>query len=228
VTSAMQPPAADTAGLPRAPDVAQFEVGLLENFCEILWCPHTRLAAIVDPAFEVDHLLREARSRDLRVTKILITHSHADHIDGVEELVGQTGAVTYVHPSEAAKLEPLARELITVSDRMDIAIGNCGVRVLETFGHTVGGVCYLADGWVVTGDVLFVRGCGRTDFPGGNPRSMWESLQRLAALPEEFRVYPGHNYGPTATSSISTELAENPYLRCASYEEFETLRTRRK
>ena len=135
MTGAAQPPTTDTAGLPGAPDVVQLEVGLLENFCEILWCPRTREAAIVDPAFEIDHLLREARTRDLRVTKILITHTHADHIDGVEELVGQTGAVTYVHPSEAAKVAPLARDLVTVSDRMDIAIGECGVRVIETFGR---------------------------------------------------------------------------------------------
>jgi hydroxyacylglutathione hydrolase len=205
----------------------QVEVGMLENFCEILWCPRTREAAIVDPAFEIDRLMREVRTRDLRVSKILITHSHADHIDGVEELVARTGAVTFVHPNEAAKLAPLARELILVSDRTDIAIGDRGVRVLETFGHTVGGVCYVAEGWVVTGDVLFVRGCGRTDFPGGNSRALWDSLQRLAALPEEFRVYPGHNYGPTVTSSIGTEVAENPYLRCADFEAFRALRERR-
>jgi hydroxyacylglutathione hydrolase len=220
-------PSTDTAGLPVAPEVVQVEVGMLENFCEILWCPRTREAAIVDPAFEIDRLMREVRTRDLRVSKILITHSHADHIDGVEELVARTGAVTHVHPNEAAKLAPLARALILVSDRMDIAIGDRGVRVLETFGHTVGGVCYVADGWVVTGDVLFVRGCGRTDFPGGNSRALWDSLQRLAALPEEFRVYPGHNYGPTVTSSIGTEVAENPYLRCADFEAFRALRERR-
>jgi hydroxyacylglutathione hydrolase len=220
-------PATDTAGLSAAPEVLQVEVGMLENFSEILWCPRTRQAAIVDPAFEIDRLMREVRTRDLEVTKILITHSHADHIDGVEELVARTAAVTYVHPNEAAKLAPLARAMITVTDRMDIAIGDCGVRVLETFGHTVGGVCFVADGWVVTGDVLFVRGCGRTDFPGGDTRSMWASLQRLAALPEEFRVYPGHNYGPTVTSSIGTEIAENPYLRCPDFEAFRVMRERR-
>jgi hydroxyacylglutathione hydrolase len=218
--------AGDTAGLPAAPEVLQVEVGLLENFCEILWCPRTREAAVVDPAFEIDRLLREAETRDLRLTKILITHTHADHIDGVEELVARTGAVTYVHALEAAKVAPLAREVVTVNDRMDVAIGGCGVRVLETFGHTAGGVCYLADGWVVTGDVLFVRSCGRSDFPGGDTRALWDSLQRLAALPEEFRIYPGHNYGPTATSSIATELRENPFLRCADFEQFRTLRDR--
>ena len=100
------------------------------------------------------------------------------------------------------------------------------MRALETFGHTTGGTCFLADGFIVTGDVLFVRGCGRTDFTGGNTAAMWSSLQRLLALPEETKVYPGHNYGPTPTSTLSSEALENPYLRCKTFEEFRQLRER--
>jgi hydroxyacylglutathione hydrolase len=221
----------DTAGLPPAPEVRQVEVGLLENFCELLWCPTTREAAVVDPAFEVDRLLREAAALGLNLRHVLITHGHNDHIDGVAELVARTGAITYVHAHEAALVAPLVApqgRLVTVTDRLDIAIGATGVRALETFGHTAGGVSYLADGFVITGDVLFVRGCGRTDFPGGDSRALWASLQRLSSLPEETRVYPGHNYGPTPTSTISTELAHNPYLRCRSYDEFRALRDRRR
>jgi hydroxyacylglutathione hydrolase len=218
----------DTQGLPPAPEVRQIEVGMLENFCEILWCPSTREAAVVDPAFEVDRLLREAATLGVRITSLLITHCHNDHIDGVEEMVARTGAVTYVHAREAAQVAPMAGRLVTVSDGLDIAIGATGVRALETFGHTTGGITYLADGYVITGDVLFVRSCGRSDFPGGDTQALWHSLQRLAALPEEFRVYPGHNYGPTPTSTISSELAENPYLRCRSFDEFRALRDRRR
>jgi hydroxyacylglutathione hydrolase len=218
----------DLAGLAPAPEVHQIEVGLLQNFVELLWCPKTREAAVVDPAFEVDRILREAAARGLRIVTVLITHTHNDHIDGVGELVARTGATTHVHANEAAAVTPLAREVVLVGDRQDIAIGQTGVRVLETFGHTAGGVSYLADGYVITGDVLFVRGCGRTDFPGGDVAAMWASLQRLTQLPEETRIFPGHDYGPTSTSTISTELAENPYLRCASQEEFRSLRLRRR
>jgi len=77
----------DVADLPPAPEVVQIEVGLLQNFCEILFCPETRAAAIVDPAWEADRLLRECEARGLRVTHALITHTHEDHIEGVEELV---------------------------------------------------------------------------------------------------------------------------------------------
>jgi hydroxyacylglutathione hydrolase len=114
----------------------------------------------------------------------------------------------------------------TVADGDTVTIGGRGLRVLETRGHTVGGACFLGDGYVITGDVLFVGGCGRTDFPGGNTAELWQSLQRLTALPEETRVYPGHNYGRTPTSTIGRELLENPYLRCATFEEFRALRER--
>jgi glyoxylase-like metal-dependent hydrolase (beta-lactamase superfamily II) len=214
----------DAAGLPPAPEVVQIEVGLLQNFCEILWCPETRAAAVVDPAWEVDRLLREAQRLDLKIELALITHTHNDHIEGVDELVAKTGAMVVVNPREAHAVHAPGRALVDALDGRDIAIGRRGVRALETRGHTVGGTCYLADGYVVTGDVLFVGGCGRTDFQGGDTAAMWRSLQRLMRLPEETRVYPGHNYGETATSTIGHETRTNRFLRCATFEEFRALR----
>src|SRR5207247_1043678 len=170
----------DWASLPPAPEVFQIEVGLLQNFCEILWCPDTREAAVVDPAWEVDTLLREAKRLGVAITKILITHTHNDHIEGVDEMVAATNATVVIHPNEEGALSPAAQPRLRVSDRQDISIGRRAVRALETFGHTTGGTCYLADGYIITGDVLFVGGCGRTDFPGGNTQAMWQSLQRLA------------------------------------------------
>jgi glyoxylase-like metal-dependent hydrolase (beta-lactamase superfamily II) len=221
----------DAVGLPPAPEVVQIEVGLLQNFCELLYCPDARVAAVVDPAWEVDRLLREAERLGVRITLALITHTHNDHIEGVEELVRATGAAVVVHPREADRVRaaaPAEVALIDAVDGKDIAIGGRGVRALETRGHTVGGTCYLADGYVVTGDVMFVGGCGRTDFPGGDTAEMWRSLQRLMRLPEETRVYPGHNYGETATSTIGHETRTNRFLRCATFEEFRALRERKR
>jgi glyoxylase-like metal-dependent hydrolase (beta-lactamase superfamily II) len=219
----------DTRDLPAAPEVVQIEVGLVQNFCEILFCPETRQAAVVDPAWEVDRLLREADARGLRVTTILVTHTHVDHIEGVEALVARTGATVVVDPLEAEAVRAAAPSaaLVGAADRQDVAVGRRGVRALATPGHTVGGTTYLADGYVITGDVLFVGGCGRTDFPGGDTAALWRSLQRLAALPEETRVYPGHDYGPTPTSTIAHELRTNRYLRCETLEAFRALRERR-
>jgi len=223
----------DVEGLLPAPEVLQIEVGLLQNFVELLYCPKTREAAVVDPAWEPDRLLREIESLQLNLRSILITHTHNDHIEAVEAMVAATGARVFVHPHEQARVEATCRTLsppavyCPVHDRMDIAIGERGVRVLETFGHTVGGVCYLADGYVIAGDVLFVGGCGRTDMQGGDTNALWHSLQRLMALPEETRVFPGHDYGKTPTSTIGREILENPYLR-GDFEGFRALRERRR
>ena len=214
--------------LPRAPEVVQIEVGLLQNFCEILFCPDTRQAAIVDPAWEVDRLMKECDARGLRVTTVLVTHTHNDHIEGVGELVAKTGAVVVVSPREAKNVRRDARTLIDAVDAVDVAIGQCGVRALDTPGHTVGGTCFLADGYIVTGDLLFIGGCGRTDFAGGDVSAMWRSLQRVADLPEETRVYPGHDYGATPTSTIGHERETNTYLRCRTFEEFRALRERKR
>jgi glyoxylase-like metal-dependent hydrolase (beta-lactamase superfamily II) len=219
---------ADTAGLPAAPELLQMEVGLLQNFCEILSCPDSGEAAIVDPAWEVDRLLEQVRRRGLRLTKVLVTHGHNDHVEGLGALLEHVDATIVVDVREAAHVRAAlggARAHIDFcSDRQDIAIGRRGVRALSTPGHTVGGTCFLGDGYVITGDVLFVGSCGRTDFPGGDVASMWRSLQRLGALPEETRVYPGHDYGSTPVSSIGRELLENRFLRCATLDEFRALR----
>lgn len=216
----------DLENLPAAPEVVQTEVGMLQNFCELLWCPETGVGALVDPAFEVDRLLRLAHERQVRVEAVLITHTHHDHIEGVAEVVKATGARVFVHPNEVERVRAQCDEITLVADRMDVPIGRRGLRVLETFGHTVGGVCFLAEGYVITGDVLFVGGCGRTDFPGGSTAAMWKSLNRLMDLPEETIVYPGHNYGRTTTSTMGREILENPYLRSEDFAAFERLRQR--
>jgi hydroxyacylglutathione hydrolase len=223
----------DTDSLPAAPDVTQIEVGLLQNFCEILSCPETHEAAVVDPAWEADTLMKLAGRLGVKLTQVLITHGHNDHVEGIAEIVTHTGATVVVNAREVDKVKeaiagtPAAGATIrTVAEGDTVSVGKRGLRALETRGHTVGGTCFLADGYVVTGDVLFVGGCGRTDFAGGNTAELWHSLQRLAALPEETRVYPGHNYGTTPTSTIGRELLENPYLRCATFEEFRALRER--
>lgn len=210
--------------------ILQIEVGLGENLNEIV-ADEEGHAFIIDPAYEVDRLLREAQAHRMRVQAILITHTHHDHIDGVADVVRLTGARVYVGRAEVPRIEEqLAHlsghpEIVPLDGEERFRVGAIEVSVLATPGHTVAGVSYAFDGCVCTGDSLFVGGCGRTDFPGGDAPTLWASLQRLCALPEETRVYPGHDYGATPTSTLAHERKTNPYLRCANEAAFVALRT---
>lgn len=208
-------------------EIFQIEVGLLSNFNELIVDTATGKCAVVDPAYEVDRLLREAKNRAWQIEKILITHTHHDHIDGVPEMVAQTGAEVFVgegEMDEIMRVVPTAK-VTGLRGGETIQLGDEQIRTIATPGHTRAGISYLADGNVMTGDTLFIGGVGRTDFPGGSAPVLWRSLQTLAALPEETRVYPGHDYGQTVTSTIGWEKSSNPYLRCASEAEFVALRT---
>lgn len=204
-------------------EIVQLEVGLLQNFCEVIGCLETGEAALVDPAFEVDRLLRAAQQREWTVKTILLTHTHDDHIAGLDEAAAATGAIVRCHPVEVEVARGLAPRVEPVEDGESVAIGTSRVQALFTPGHVPGCVCwYLPDpGAVITGDVLFVNGCGGVNYPESNPREMFETLQRrLASLPENTRVYPGHDYGKTPTSTLSWEYAHNPALLVDTYEEF--------
>ena len=120
------------------------------------------------------------------------------------------------------------RPLADAIDGRDVAIGRRGVRALETRGHTVGGTCYLADGSSSPATCCSWAAAAAPTFAGGDTAEMWQSLQRLMRLPEETRVYPGHNYGETPTSTIGHETRSNPFLRCATFEDFRALRERKR
>jgi glyoxylase-like metal-dependent hydrolase (beta-lactamase superfamily II) len=208
-------------------EIFQTEVGLLSNLNELI-AASDGACAVVDPAYEVDRLLRVAAERGWRIEVVLLTHTHHDHTDGADEMVRATGATVYVGAGEleAARAAAPTARVVGLDGGEQIRIGAEIITALPTPGHTVAGTSYLVgDDAVITGDTLFVGGCGRTDFPGGDPRILWRSLQRLAALPDETRVYPGHDYGATPTSTIAWERATNPYLLCKSEEEFVALRT---
>jgi hydroxyacylglutathione hydrolase len=209
----------DAERAPAALEVVQVEVGLLHNFCEVIGCRETGEAALVDPAFEVDRLLREARVRGWRISTIFLTHSHDDHVAGLDEAFAATGAVVRCHPLEVAAARRFAGEVEAVADGEMVPIGRGRVQAMFAPGHTPGCVCwYLPEtGAVLTGDVLFVGSCGSV----ADARAMVDTLQRrLGSLPEETRLYPGHDYGRTPTSTLGYEFATNPALLADTVEKF--------
>jgi glyoxylase-like metal-dependent hydrolase (beta-lactamase superfamily II) len=204
------------------PLVIQLPLGSHRNFIYLVSCGETGEAAVVDPAWDVGAILRAAEESSLAVKKVLLTHTHADHTNGVGEVVARTGSPVLVHEAEA---RTLSREPdVLLQDGDVVQVGQVRIAVLHTPGHSPGALCFLAGGNLLTGDTLFVGRTGRTVFEGSSDEAMWASIQRLRELPEELLVWPGHDYGPSPSSTIGRERRENPFLAAESLQAFQKLR----
>jgi len=211
-----------TASADRPLYLKQLEVGLMQNFVYLIGDPATHEALIVDPGWEVDRILRALEQDGYRPTQLLLSHSHLDHINGVEDVLERFDVPVYAQKEELEHLPSSWRKKVTglaAGDRL--TVGQLPVTVLHTPGHTPGSQCVLIDDKLVTGDTLFVGSCGRTDLPGGSPRQLHESLTKtFGQLDDQTLVYPGHNYGAHPTSTLGAERRDNPFLQCARVEDF--------
>lgn len=213
----------------------QAAVGPMMNFVYLIGCPETGEAAVVDPAWDVQSILKMAQESGLRIRHILVTHGHPDHINCLEPLLEATNAMIHIHSDEVDYMREVARSfgmstefmsgklgnIKTVSDGEKILVGKLSIQCLHTPGHTPGSQCFLVEKCLFSGDTLFVDACGRVDMPGGDPRKMWWSLNHiLRALDDETVVYPGHDYGGSPTSTIGEQKQTNPYMRYDSVQQF--------
>lgn len=205
----------------------QMQVGNMAVFAYLLGDPATGEALVIDPAADIDGIIAQANKNNLIIKYIVNTHGHVDHIAGNLDMKNKTGAKIIVHESDAdmltstpamilkmfgAKQSPTADR--TVRDGDVIAVGGVSLKVLHTPGHSPGSMSLHTDGYVFTGDTLFVGGVGRTDLPGGSAQVMSRSIQqKLCTLPDDTKVMPGHNYGGAPTSTIGREKTSNPFLR---------------
>lgn len=187
-----------------------------DNFSYIIADEATREAAVVDSSFNAAEISRELKANNLALKYIINTHGHSDHTAGNYELHAAFGAKIVAHSSSRARYD------IPVEDGDVLQVGGIQIKVIYTPGHTTDGISLLVDGKkVLTGDTLFVGECGRTDFAGGNARSMYESLfNKLLALDDAVEVYPGHDYGDWKSSTIGDERRKNYTLKPRTVEEF--------
>jgi len=200
----------------------------------LIGCGEAGEAVIVDPGRDrVDDYLRLARKKGLRITHLLETHTHADHISGSRDLAALTKAAVVLHRSSAAVFDH-----VSVDDGDELVIGTVALKVLHTPGHTADSLCLLVtdrsrggEPWfVLTGDTLFIGDVGRPDFGGAHAAAtMYDSLQRaLLALPDSVEVYPGHGAGSLCGRAMSSKTAStigferrfNPALQVRSRDEF--------
>ena len=204
--------------------IVTLPVGLLRTNCYIVGCEETKEGAVIDPGGHPQRILAEIERRGLAIRYVLNTHAHFDHIDANGPIVEATGATLALHPADLPLLKaaggaalfglpatPGPLPDLELGDGDELAVGTLHFRVLHTPGHTPGHVCFYeaAQGVLFDGDVLFYRGVGRADLPGGSRQQLQDSIRRvLFALPDETVVYSGH--GPATT--IGEEKRLNPWL----------------
>lgn len=216
---------------------ADYFASQMANFVYLIGDAEQRKCMVVDPAWDIPGIVEFADGEDMQLTGALVTHYHPDHVGGgifghniagLADLMALRPVKVHVNEVESEGV----RQVTGLSDSDiekhrggdEIAIGGVRVKLLHTPGHTPGSQCFLTEAALVSGDTLFIGGCGRVDLPGGNAKEMYHSLtQVLAKLPEDTLLFPGHNYAQKPVSTIGDEKRENHYLRIRSLEDWKAL-----
>jgi len=201
--------------------IEALELGPMENFVYLIHDHASGRAAVVDPAWEVERVLDLARARGVRISDVLLTHSHHDHINGIEQVLNAHDAQLHLLKDEA-RFWGRHLDLPTLHHGGDvIELGDTAIRVLHTPGHTPGSACYHLGNDLITGDTMFVFGCGRCDLRGGDPNVMFDTLRRLRdELPGDTVIHPGHNYSVKPVNTLADEAEGNPFLHFDRREDF--------
>lgn len=198
--------------------IVQIHASEMDNFSYLIYCPTTQRGAAIDPSMSPELLLKKADILGIKLNLLLNTHGHQDHIAGNGVIIERTGAKLAAHPLDVPNPD------IALAEGSRLELGSGVIEVIHTPGHTPGSVVFKTGNRIITGDTLFVSRCGRADLPGSDVTALYGSIQRLKALPPETQIYPGHDYGPTVTSTIGWELKNNDYFKCQNLQSFIKLR----
>jgi len=204
------------------------------NFVYLVGDRQTGEAVVVDPAYAPGELVDLVEADGMRLVGALATHYHADHVGGslfgyeiagVCDLLERVSLPVHVQKAEVPWIVRSAglerSDLVEHDGDETITVGDLEIRFVHTPGHTPGSQCFLVDGRLVAGDTLFLEGCGRTDLPGSDPAAMYDSLiNRLARLPDDTLVYPGHLYSAEPSATLGETKRWNPVLAPRSAEEW--------
>ena len=205
--------------------VEQIAIGPMQNFAYLLGSRTTREVVIVDPAWDIEALLGRVKELEYTLTGALVTHYHPDHIGGsfgsntvagLPELLELNPVRIYANKLEAAGVQKVtgisSSDIVQVGSGDKLKIGEIEIEFLHTPGHTPGSQCFRVKNTLVSGDTLFINGCGRVDLPGSNKDDMFHSMEKLKALPDDTLLLPGHHYGHRPSASMADTKAQNPHL----------------
>ena len=180
--------------------------------CYIIRQENSKECCILDPGYEAGRILSFLDEKQLAPEAILLTHGHFDHVGAVKDLAAETDCEVYISAADLS-LPPMITNgplyyTNTYPESGSLTIAGLSFRVIPTPGHTPGSVCLMVEDALFSGDTLFAGSYGRTDLPGGSWSSISASLKKLAALPGDYRVFPGHG----AATTLEYERRCNPYL----------------
>ncbi|HCW54252.1 MAG TPA: MBL fold metallo-hydrolase [Clostridium sp.] len=190
--------------------------GMYEENCYLLIDDKTKECGIIDPGGNAKGIENVIQSKGLEAKFILITHGHSDHVDGVEEISKDLNIPFYISKTDEEYMKKddmvfgaFLKSPIYLKEGDTVAFGSHTIKVIETPGHTKGGLCFLVDDLLFTGDTLFQGTIGRSDLPGGDMGELINNIKtKLLPLGDDIKVFPGH--GPSST--IGFEKVRNPYL----------------
>lgn len=202
--------------------IKKFEVGPLFVNCYVIYDENAKEAIVIDPGDEPDLIVDFIKEKGLYVKYILCTHGHFDHIGAVKEIKEETDAKIALHEKEietyrnsssiareffGMQIDPQPEPDILLKDGESIFIGNLQFRIIHTPGHSPGSISVYCNGYLFTGDTLFAGSAGRTDLMGGSMQELLNSLKKIATLPKDTVIFPGH--GPN--TKIEIEIKSNPF-----------------
>ena len=192
------------------------------NFVYAVGDRRTGECVLVDPAYAVKELVDLVGADGMRVTGALATHYHPDHvggsmmghsIEGIAELLEHVDCPIHVQYDEVewvTKSTKVSADHLVAHDSGDVlTVGGIDISLVHTPGHTPGSQCFFVDDRLIAGDTLFLEGCGRTDLPGSDPVKMFESLRRLAEVPDSTILFPGHRYSIASSATMDVVKETN-------------------
>ena len=216
--------------------VEQIEIGPMQNFTYVIGCRRTHEVVIVDPAWDVTNLVEHINNKGYNLTAALATHYHPDHVggsfrnnevEGVAKLMEINPVKVHAHKLEVPGLKKVTAlsdsDIVSVESGDTLKVGDIEIEFLHTPGHTPGSQCFRVKNTLISGDTLFINGCGRVDLPGSNSEDMYHSMCKLCSLPDDTLLLPGHNYGHVPNATMGETKQMNTYLRIDDIDTWKTI-----